>query len=234
MKYHDFNKNYSNPITSIMKKILFFVMVIFMMTHFSSCTSVTEITGTWKKPATAAKKYTKIIVLGMTGDIVKRSTVENSVVQNLMKNGINAVAGSNILPDTFMDSDKNGKVDDKAKEIITTKLKEQGIDGAFTMSLDDVKESERYVPGSSYYVPYTNYFPFYNYYYTSYDRVNAPGYYTKSTNVFLTSNFYDVSSEQLVWSAQSNTINPQSLTDFAKSYGVTIVDDFLGDGVIKK
>jgi len=217
-----------------MKKFILLAVVIFTMTLFSSCTSVTEITGTWKKPATPAKKYSKIIVLGLTGDIVKRAAVENSVVQNLKKNGINAVAGSNILPDNFMDSDKNGKVDDEAKKIITTKLKEQGIDGAFTMSLDDVKESEHYIPGSSYYVPYTGYYPFYNYYYTSYERVNTPGYYAKTTNVFLTSNFYDVSSEQLVWSAQSNTINPQSLTDFAKSYGASIVDDFLNDGVVKK
>jgi len=217
-----------------MKKIILSTLIIFLMSVLSSCTSVTEITGTWKKPATAAKKYTKVIVLGMTGDIVKRSAVENSVVQNLMKNGINAVAGSNILPDHFMDSDKNGKVDDKAKEIITTKLKEQGIDGAFTMSLDDVKESEHYVPGTSYYTPHSGYYPFYNYYYTSYERVNTPGYYTKTTTVYLTSNFYDVATEQLVWSAQSSTINPQSLTDFAKSFGASIVEDFLSDGVIRK
>jgi len=217
-----------------MKKIILSVIVILTMTIISSCSSVTEITGTWKKPATPAKKYSKIMVLGLTGDIVKRAAVENSVVQNLMKNGINAVAGSNILPDQFMDSDKNGKVDDEAKKIIITKLKEQGIDGAFTMSLDDVKESEHYVPGSTYYVPHTGYYPFYNYYYTSYERVNTPGYYAKTTNVYLTSNFYDVASEQLVWSAQSNTINPQSLTDFAKSYGASIVGDFLGDGIVKK
>ncbi len=178
--------------------------------------------------------FKKVAVLGVSGDIVKRSAVENAVVQELKKFGINAVSGSNILPDSFIDSNSDGKVDSENKAAIQAKFKEQGVDGVFVISLMDVKESEHYVPGSTYYTPATVYSPFYNYYWKTYNVVHTPGYVTKSTNYFLSSNFYDLINEQLLWSAQSETFNPQSLNDLAKSYSTTVADDFLSSGIIKK
>lgn len=219
-----------------MKKLLLVLTLAIVTIYFASCSSVTDITGSWKKPGTAAQKYNKIIVLGLSSDLVKRSTVEKSIVSNLRSYGINAIAGSNVLPDNILDSDHDGKVDDKekVKTLVQSKFKELGVDGALIFSLLDVKEEEHYVPGSSYYMPYTSYYPFYNYYWTYYDRVNTPGYYTKTTSVFLTTNFYNVSSEELLWSAQSETVNPQSLSDFAKSYAQAMVQDFVGAGIVRK
>ncbi len=219
-----------------MKK-LFLILTCFVIAGLiSSCSSVTDITGTWKKPGASSQKYNKLIVLGLSSDLVKRATVEKSVVSNLRSYGINAVAGSNVLPDNILDSDGDGKVDDKekVKKLVQTKFKELGVDGALIISLLDVKEEEHYVPGTSYYAPYTSYYPFYNYYWTYYDMVHTPGYYTKTTSIFLTTNFYNIASEELLWSAQSETVNPQSLSDFAKSYSSVLVQDFIGSGLIKK
>ncbi|MEP7146368.1 MAG: hypothetical protein ABI792_05120 [bacterium] len=217
-----------------MKKIVLFTICFLFSAYFYSCTSVTEVSGTWKKPATPAMAFKKVAVLGVSGDIVKRSAVENAVVQELKKFGINAVSGSNILPDSFIDSNSDGKVDSENKEAIQAKFKDQGVDGVFVISLMDVKESEHYVPGSTYYTPATVYSPFYNYYWKTYNVVHTPGYVTKSTNYFLSSNFYDLINEQLLWSAQSETFNPLSLNDLAKSYSTTVADDFLSSGIIKK
>ncbi len=217
-----------------MKKIMLLSVCFLFSTHFYSCSSVTEVSGIWRKPAVSAKKFSKVAVLGVSGDIVKRAAVENAVVVQLKKLGINAVSGTNILPDSFIDSNADGKVDNEKKEAIQTKFKEQGVDGVFVISLMDVKESERYVPGSTYYTPATGYYPFYNYYSSTYNVVHTPGYYTKTTNYFLSSNFYDLNDEQLLWSAQSETFNPLSLNDFAKSYSASIAEEFLNSGVIKK
>jgi hypothetical protein len=202
--------------------------------NFSSCSSVTDVSGTWKKPATVAKKYTKIAVIGLSGDVVKRSAVENAVVSQLRANGINAVAGINILPDNFVDADHNGKVDDEKKEQIEATLKQNGCDGALTISLVNVKESEQYVPGTSFYTPYAGYYGFNSYYWGAYNMVNTPGYYVKNTNIFLASNFYDLTTDQLVWSAQTNTGNPTSLNDLAQSYASALVQNFLSAGVVRK
>ena len=217
-----------------MKKLYLSVLFIISISLFSSCSSVTEISGTWKKPAVAAKKFSKIAILGLSGDVVKRSIVENAVVAEFRRYGITAVSGTNILPDSFMDSDKDGKADDKNKDAIAKKLKELGIDGAMVLSLMDKKETEHYVPGTTYYSPYSGYYPFNNYYWGTYNTVYSPGYTTKSTEYFLSSNFYDMSNEQLLWSAQSETVNPQSIKDFSASFSKALVEDFMGSGVVKK
>ncbi|MBK6536315.1 MAG: hypothetical protein IPG09_00605 [Ignavibacteria bacterium] len=128
------------------EKVLIPVILLIFVSYFSSCSSVTEISGTWKKPATAAKKFSKIAILGLSGDVVKRSAVENAVVAEFRRYGITAVSGTNILPDSFMDSDKDGKADDKNKDAVAKKLKELGVDGAMVLSLMDKKETEHYVP----------------------------------------------------------------------------------------
>lgn len=217
-----------------MKKLYLSVLFLISISLFSSCSSVTEISGTWKKPAVAAKKFSKIAILGLSGDVVKRSIVENAVVAEFRRYGITAVSGTNILPDSFMDSDKDGKADDKNKDAIAKKLKELGVDGAMVLSLMDKKETEHYVPGTTYYSPYSGYYPFNNYYWGTYNTVYSPGYTTKSTEYFLSSNFYDMSNEQLLWSAQSETVNPQSIKDFSASFSKALVEDFMGSGVVKK
>lgn len=216
-----------------MKKIILTVTILMSLIYFS-CSSVTDISGTWRKPGTTAKKYNKIMVLGLSGDLVKRATVEKAIVSKLRSFGINAVSSVNVFPDSFVDSDNNGKIDNENKEAYAEKIKEQGVDGVFTISLMDVKESEYYVPGTTYYAPSTMYYPFYSYYWNTYNVVHTPGYMTKSTNYFLASNFYDLSNDQLVWSAQSETVNPQSLNDFAKSYSTAVVDEFINSNILRK
>lgn len=216
-----------------MKKIILLSILLIFLSYFYSCSSVTEVTGTWKKPATVAQKYNKICVLGASKDIVKRSMVEKAVVTQMSLYGINAVAGVNILPDNFIDSDNNSKVDSEDKSVLAAKLKEAGVDGVFLITLQDVKKSEQYVPGTSYYAPYSGFYPFYNNYWGAYNMVNTPGYYVQNTNYFLSSNFYNLSTEQLLWSAQSNTFDPQSLSDFTKSYASSVVEQFASSGVVK-
>jgi len=226
-----------------MKKIILSVFVLFAVSLLSSCSSVTSIDGTWKAPATVAQKYKKIVVLALVNDIAKRSTIEKGIVNNLISNGFNAVSGSSILPPDLIDVDKDGKLDPGAKEIIISKLKEAGIDGAIVSSLEDVQKSTSYVPGTSYYAPGAGMYGFSGYYGGMYNNVygggygrviGTPGYYVENQNYIVTTNFYNVDSEKLLWSTQSGTINPSSLSDFAKSYGSSVVNAFVSSGVAKK
>ena len=218
-----------------MKKFVIISFTLLLSTaYFYSCSSVTEIQGTWKKPGTVAKSYKKIAVMGQSNDQVKKAKVENAVVNNLRTYGINAVAGSNLLPNTFLDSDKDGKVDEAKKDQIGKTLEDAGCDGAFVISLLNVKNSESYVPGTSFYAPYSGYYGFNSFYWGTFNTVNSPGYFVQNTNYYLSSNFYDLSNEQLVWSAQSNTGDPQNINDFATSFATAVVQDFVSSGVVKK
>lgn len=217
-----------------MKKIILSITVLCTLIYFTSCSSVTTVSGTWKKPATVAQKYNKIAVIGLSGDIVKRSAIEKAIVAKFAASGINAVAGTNILPDNLVDGNADHKVDEEKKNEIANLLKKQGVDGVLTISLVNVKESEQYVPGTSFYTPYSGYYGFNSYYWGAYNMVNTPGYYVQNTNIFLASNFYNLGTEQLLWSAQTNTGNPTSLSDLSQSYASALVEKFLNAGVITK
>ena len=171
-----------------MKKIIYLTLLLTFSCYFYSCSSVTDISGTWKKPGTIPQKYTKIAVLGLSKSRVNNSTIESAVVSNLKQYGINAISGSNILTSNFLDSDGDGKVDDGSKEQIAQKLIDAGVDGALVLSLQDVKKSEQYVPGTSFYTPYAGFYGFNSYYWGAYNTINTPGYYTQTTNYFISSN----------------------------------------------
>lgn len=224
-----------------MKRIILSVTALFVFSIvLSSCSSVTTIDGTWKSPSATATKYKKIAVIGLSPDLVKRSTVERSVVNNLISNGFSAVSGSTILPQSLYDSDSDGKFDNGAKEKIIETLKSNGVDGVITIAVEDVKKSVSYVPGTSYYAPSAGMYGFGGYYGGAYNGfygggiVNNPGYYQQNTQYVVTTNFYNVGSEKLMWSTQSGTMDPSSLNDFATSYGSSVVSAFVESGVARK
>jgi hypothetical protein len=62
----------------------------------------------------------------------------------------------------------------------------------------------------------------------------TPGYYVQNLDYEVTTNFYKVADDQLLWSALSGTMNPSSLADFSASYGRALVKSFLESGVVRK
>lgn len=206
----------------------------------SSCATVTTIDGTWTKPEAVAQKYQSIVVLGLSGDLVKRSTIEKSLINDLTKNGYHAVSGSAILPSNLIDVDSDGKLDKGAKEIIAKKLKAAGVDGALVFVLKGIEKSTSYVPGTYTYTPDIGMYGFSGYYGGMYNNIyggvynQTPGYYVQNSNYEVTTNFYNVANEQLLWSALSGTMNPSSLADFSASYGSALIKSFLESGVIRK
>lgn len=219
-----------------MKNIISILFATVMLSLLFSCATVTEIDATWKKAGVVGQKYNKIVVLGLANDIAKRSTIETTIVNDLIKQGFQAVAGSVVLPLNIIDVNNDGKLDKGAKEQIIGQLKAAGIDGALVFSLSDVKKSTRYVPGTVSYAPTIGMYGFSGYYGGMYDNVyggviQTPGYYVEDTNYVMTTNFYNVANEALLWSTQSDTLSPSSLADFSTSYGSAIVKAFVVSGV---
>ena len=102
------------------------------------------------------------------------------------------------------------------------------------LSLLDIKESEHYVPGTEAYYPRSYYGGYYDYYYYNYDRVYTPGYYAKSTQVYLESNFYNITNGKLVSTMQTETIDPMNVSDLADSFSKTIVKFMIENRMITK
>jgi|WetSurMetagenome_2_1015567.scaffolds.fasta_scaffold12794_3 hypothetical protein len=219
-----------------MKKY-FLLSVMLVSFVIFSCSAPTFINDSWKKSGYNGKKFQKIMVISAGGEsFIERAILESEVIKKLKVNNIDGVSGVEILPNESFDKDKDGNVDDKGEfeNLIKNKVKELNIDGVIFLTLKDLKKDVKYTPGTTVYSPTFYYDPFYRHYYTVYNAVHSPGYYTKTARYYMETSLFDAITNELVYSILSETIDPQSINDFAKSYSEGIVNKMINDKAIIK
>ncbi|RYD56806.1 MAG: hypothetical protein EOP56_10465 [Sphingobacteriales bacterium] len=183
------------------------------------CGTASEITNTWVKPQAGTAGISRIMVLALVGENRElRQQMENSLASNLQAAGFSAFSSlAEYGPQMFDASNEESAVE---------QMKNKNVDAVLTVVLLDEKSEQHYVPGTVQYTPYAiQYNRFWGYYSTVYNRTYIPGYYSTSTNYFWESNLYNVQSEELLYSAQTRSFNPNSPKSLAKDYGKLIAND---------
>jgi hypothetical protein len=188
-----------------MRKINVFITVLLAITVIS-CGSTTSITASYRDPENPNPDFDK---------------------------GVAVIKSMDVLPPNFRKA-----AEKKDKELVLQKLREKGCDGIMTIALIDAKQETRYVQdtfnNSPYYPMSMSYYGgFGTYYMYGYDNFYSPGYYTEDKIYYLETNIFDANSEKLVWSAQSQTTNPESIEDFLKGYNEALSERMTQDGVMK-
>ncbi|MEJ8803261.1 hypothetical protein [Pontibacter sp. H249] len=209
---------------------LVYIMPILMAAFLWSCASSTRITGTWKTPKPPTEKYDKLVIAALTDNVRARQQVETDMQAQFQARGINVTKSIDIFPPTA--SSKGGPDVD----LLLDKLKADGYNGIITVALIDEKTETRYVPGNYGYAPMTRfgwYGRFRGYYSYWYPTLYDPGYYTEDKIYFLETNLYDESTENLVWSAQSQSYSPSSLRNASEKLAEITVSQLARDGLIK-
>jgi len=185
---------------------------------------------TWAKDSYLARKFNKIAVVVVSKDQSIRSEVENRVVADLRKNGINAIASINsFLP-------VNASKSDWETETIAKKLKQIDCDGAIGISLVNTRDRKDYVPGQSYLYP-VGYYRYGRHVYTNYNRVYTPGYYEQSKEYIIEANLYDLTvstkeEEAMVWKGHSSITNPNSIESGVNSYADNLIKYMIQNNVL--
>lgn len=183
------------------------------------------------KEKAEGKSFSKIFILVMTADIEARSVVESDLAAVAVSKGYTTVKSVEVMPPLL----SNPQV--PTKEELVSKVKGSGCDGVLIASLLKQDEDLRYVPGSTSYSIrpdyswHWNYYGYYNHYYPS---VSNPAYYSNDKTYFMMSNLYDVASEEIMWSVQSEIFNPSSLKRFSKTYTNTLIEQLETAGLLKK
>lgn len=193
----------------------------------NSCGTSTLVTGTWEKPM-VTETYENILVTALVPTTSSRSAIERSMVANLRGEGTDASQSIDVIPPRLIEDD------DKKREIQNAILRD-GFDGILTVSLIDRDTETRYVRGSGMYRPYPYYSfygSFWGYYDYWYPRFYEPGYYVENKVYYMETNLYDAETEDLVWSAQSETYDPVDLESFAEDFAEEIVDELKEQGLI--
>lgn len=178
-----------NPISWMGCAVFFGVLVI-------ACGGGTKLTDTQVHKAFRDKPVSNVLVIMIADKEENRRSFEDKFVTALEAVGVKAVSSADVIP---IPSDKELK-----KDVILNVVKKFKNDAVIITHVAGVEKEDVYTP------PTRSYGGYYGYYNNVYLHTREPGYYTTHTQVRLKTNLYDVKTEQLIWSGQSKTWNPDS------------------------
>jgi hypothetical protein len=205
--------------------------VLLLLIFFASgCSSSKKGSDTvWVNPDNPKDKtYSNIFITVITADPEARVIVENDLASVATARGLRVVKSIDVINIDI----KNPRV--VTKEEVIEKVTEGKCDGVFTVSLLKKDEAVQYKEGGTAYGA-SNYYSWNNGYYSNMQKtVYVQDYYSHDKTYYMQTNFYDASSKQLAWTAQSTVFKPVSLKDFSNDYCRALIDQLQKAKVIKK
>lgn len=199
------------------KMIAYGWLVLFCLFVFISC-ATTTLTAVWKGESYKGP-VKKMAVIGVSKKPVIRNLFEDECVRELRARGTDAVASYTFLP---FDQLAN-------KETVQSKIRELGADAVLMTRLVDTKSVQTYIPGQVYVMP--SYYYGWGGYYGS--VFATPGYTVQDEYAYLETNVYDVKTEQLIWSARSETWMADSDQETIKSFIGVIIARLAADKILQ-
>lgn len=167
----------------------------------------------------------KILVIGLSEQIEKQKAFENAFASVIRKGGGEAATGWEVLPP------KMGV----GKESVKAAIKGKGFDAVLVSRLLRVDLKTDYVSGTKTERPSTPSNPyngsFDNDYQDMYNTVYTPGYLLNSRVVIMQTKIFSPEGE-LIWSAESETFDPHSVTDLVASLARAMGRDLSDKGLI--
>jgi hypothetical protein len=206
------------------------VLLLLTVIIMSECGPTQKITGSWASPEAKTKgPFTKVFVVVLSQNETANYDIEAQTANVLISRGFKVVRSTDIFPPKF------SITKDLTKEQLTESISKTGCNAILTLALLDSKSVESYHPGTVYapvnYGYYGSYYGYYNYYYP---QVYTPGYYSVDKTFYLEANLYDLASDILLWSVQSEARNPKDLNTWFKSYSTMLINHLKSKGLNQK
>lgn len=186
-----------------------------------ACSSGTQLSNMWIEPDYTPHAYSKILAVAYVNGEANRRVVEDVMVKRVSKN-VAAVPSYQVYADI-------GAL--KGSEL-RSQLQMAGFDGLLTTRLLGKERETVYQPGYTSVGPvyYRNYWGYWD---TWYDSWSSPGYYTHYDVYSLETSFVDLSSDKLVWSGITQSVDPKSLKSAVTGAGDAIMKELKEHRVIQ-
>jgi len=136
-----------------------------------------------------------VLIIGVSDQETSRRLFEDTFVKELAAHKVKAISSYRLMPIDQVVS----------RETVEAAIKGQIVDLVLVTRLLGVEEVEAYHPPS--YYPYNR---SYSSYYSHARQYSSPGYYESYKVLTLESNLYDTTTQQLVWSMQSENFDPST------------------------
>lgn len=187
------------------RSALSLIVAVFVLGLLNGCAS-TKLIETWVDKSFKGKTVSNILVIGIADEDANRRLFESTFVQQLKAVGVAAVSSADVIP-----IPANKKLE---KETILQVVNKFKNDAVLVTHVAGIGRRTSYNPAVvSYGVGY------YGYYRYVYGHVIRPSSVSSHTKLYLETNLYDVESEKLMWSGQSQSRD----LDFLKQ----VIDDVI-------
>lgn len=217
---------------NIVFKTFLFRGLVLCLIFASGCRPATEITATWTNSEAGNVSYDNVLVVAMTNRVDIKQVAEDALVEQLQARGINATRSIDEFPPSLRD----GMAD--SKDELLRLVEEHRHDAILTVAIVDDHTETRYVPGaggSAGFAPMGRFGYYGNFwgYYSHWAPMYQPGYYQEDRVYFIETNLYDTSSERLIWSAQSETVNPGRLDREASRFAEITINEMMNRNLFR-
>ncbi|NOR75036.1 MAG: hypothetical protein GQ525_07735 [Draconibacterium sp.] len=207
------------------------IISLIAMTFLWSC--ATSMKYTWTKDNFEGKEFDKILVLTITKNLKSRTLFENTVVEYFAEGGVNATSSLSVFTPVE-------KMEDLSEDEIEARIQKGNYDGVLVTTLVDVNTQDVQVNNTTPYYPmsYGGYgYGYRSFIYSGYGNMYNQDYYREQKTYVLESRLYDVSEsdpkEAVVWSGQSELVDPSGSESASKRYSDILVKSLLESGTIK-
>ena len=204
-----------------LKHIISYSTIVCGLIFTASCAN-TKLTSTWMDEKKSGSTYNDILIIGIAEHEHNRRLFEEEFYKQLGNMGIESEVSYSILP----------KSTDINRDTVTAAIKGKDIDAIIITHMIGIEEQTVYRQSMNYMLPRGYYNGLYSYYPQVHTYVNQPGYYTTHDIVKLETNLYEVNSEELVWSAQSQSFAPESAKEVVDDLIKLVIKDLKSKGLI--
>ena len=187
-----------------------------------TCAARTKLGDSWKDPDYTKGRMKKVLVIGIAAREERREVFENQFMTTFRNAGIGAEASHNLIPD----------VKELTKEIVDAAIEGKGFDTIIVTRMIDIDMKYERSPGGYSAIPMGYYNSLYGFYGQAYSVVRAPDYVDYKEVYSLETNLYEVPSEKLIWTVQSQAVKKVSAYDAIKKFTAKILRRLKKDGLL--
>jgi hypothetical protein len=168
-------------------------------------TAAPKLTNVWKSPEVARLSFAgkKVAALVLTSSMSLQMSGEEALARELTARGVGGVATYRIAPGEVLKNVETAKA-------WFEKTKVEGVVALRPVRREKTREASAVVWTSGYYPS------FWGYYGYGWNNVYVPISTRDVTTITVETLVYDVTRDQLVWAATSDTRDPETLQDFIK------------------
>lgn len=185
------------------RKVITFAVALTLVMVLGACSS-TRLTTVYKDKEYQGGALKEVLVVGVGQNERDRRLFEDTFTAAFDRNKVVAHASYTSLPSE----------EELTKDAIKAEAAKLGVDSIFVTHYHGVKTKTVYNPPEYGYYGRPDYYGrFGSYYPRVHGYVNRPGYYSEYDIVELESNLYDPETENLIWSAASESMDPRTAQD---------------------